>query len=331
MNATLDPEPRSGPSGPATAAQLTERDRAVAGFSAAQARVLERYDVHAESRFVDVPTIGGRAHVLESGDGPRLMMVIGGTIPAAMWAPLMGQLQGYRLYAMDLPGFGLTDPALYATDTMRQVTTGFLADVLDGLGIERAPFITNSQGSLWTTWLSLATPRRVEAQVLIGCPAHVLGTSAPLPMRLMSVPGLGRLLVRLNSPSTEQVEQVGRMVGEDLSSLPALRDVLLACERLPDYQASVVSLMHAVMRLGRARPDVVLAEPQLARIDHPVQMIWGADDPFGSPDVARRIAEAIPDAELHLVEGGHAPWFRDAPQVAHLAHGFLAGHDASAG
>lgn len=326
MNATIDPDRRSGPSAPATSAHLTERDEAIAEFTAAQARVLDRYDVQATSRLVETPTIGGRAHVLECGDGPPLVMVIGGTIPAAMWAPLMGQLRGYRLYAMDLPGFGLTDATPYATDTMRQVTTGFLADVLDGLGIERAPFITNSQGALWTTWLSLATPQRVQAQVQIGCPAHVLGTTAPLPMRLLSIPGLGGLLLRLGSPSVEQVEQVGRMVGEDLAARPELRDVLLACERLPDYQASMLALLHAVMRVGKARRQVVLDERQLAEVQHPVQLIWGAGDPFGSTEVARRVAAALHDAELHIIDGGHAPWFGDATKIARLAERFLAAH-----
>ncbi len=331
MNVTIDPNGRNpNPRSDIATGDAGGAAGVTAAFIAAQRRVLERYEVPAESSFVDVPAISGRAHVLVCGDGPPLVLVIGGTVPAAMWAPLMGQLQGYRLFAMDLPGFGLTDAIDYETSTLRRVTTGFLADVLDGLGIERARFITNSQGALWTTWLSLDTPRRVEAQVQVGCPAHVLGTTAPLPMRIMSLPGAGRLLARLSPPSTEQVEQVGRMVGEDFSSIPELRDVLLACERLPDYQRSMAALMSAVMRLGRARPEVVLDERSLAGIGHPVQMIWGADDPFGSLNVARRIASSIPDAELHMVEGGHAPWFLDAPKIARLARGFLEAHDASA-
>lgn len=43
---------------------------AVAGFLDAQHRVLERYRVDAERRFV-VPTVGGCAQVLVAGEGPR--------------------------------------------------------------------------------------------------------------------------------------------------------------------------------------------------------------------------------------------------------------------
>ena len=294
-----------------------------AQFRTAQQRVLDRYGVAANSRFIDVPVIGGGAHVLEAGDGPPLVMVIGGTIPAAMWAPLMAQLSGYRLYAMDLPGFGLTDAIPYEAASYRVTTVRFLAQLLDALGLQRVPFVTNSTGSLWTNWLSLDHPDRVTAQVQIGCPAHVLGTAAPLPMRLVSIRSIGRLLMRMQPPSVEQVERVGHAVREDLAAVPEIRDVLLACERLPTYAESMLALMHAHMRFGQPRREVVQTGADLAAVRHPVQLIWGEDDPFGSVEVARRVTGYLPDAQLDIVPGGHAPWFHHAAQVARLALDFL--------
>lgn len=299
---------------------------AIEAFCRAQSRVLDRHRVRAATRFVDVPAIGGRAHVLVSGDGPPLFLVIGGTIPAAFWAPLMPQLPGYTLYAVDLPGFGLTDPVAYQTASLRQTVVGFLADLMDGLGIGRSRFVTNSQGSLWTTWLSLDRPDRVTAQVQIGCPAHLLGTTAPWPMRLMSIGPLGRLLLRLQAPSVRQVERVFAMVHEDVSDLVEIRDLLLACERLPHYADSLLGLMSAVMRRGKVRPEIALTGEQLASVRHPVQLIWGDRDPFGSMDVARRAIDHLPDAELHIVSAGHAPWFHRAGEVGALARRFLAAH-----
>ncbi|HZD70197.1 MAG TPA: alpha/beta hydrolase [Actinomycetes bacterium] len=302
------------------------RSQPVEAFRTAQRRVLSRYGIAAKSRFVDVPAIGGTAHVLVVGAGPPLVMVIGGSIPAALWAPLMPQLQGYTLYAMDLPGFGLTEAVSYQTATMRSTVVGFLAQVLDGIGVERSRFVTHSQGSLWTTWLSLDQPERVAAQVHIGSTAHILGTSPPLPMRVMSIPPVGRLLLKLQSPSLRQVERVFAMVHEDVSEIPEIRDVLLACERLPAYGGSMLALMNAVMRVGRVRPEIALVGEQLALVSHPVQLIWGDRDPFGSVSVARRAAAFLPDAELHVVSGGHAPWFNRPEEVGALARRFLADH-----
>ena len=85
-----------------------------------------------------------------------------------------------------------------------------------------------------------------------------------------------------------------------------MRDVLLACECLPAYGDSMLSLMNAVMRHGNARPEIALTGDRLGRLGHPVQMIWGDRDPFGPLPVARRAAAILPDAELHVVPGGHA-------------------------
>lgn len=300
--------------------------RAVEEFETAQHRLLSRYGIAAESRFIDVPAIGGKAHVLVTGEGPPLAMVIGATTPAAFWAPLMPQLSAYTLYAMDLPGFGLTDPVQYRTATMRSTAVDFLAQVLDGLGVDRCPFLTHSMGSLWTTWLSLDRPQRVTAQVQVGCPALILGTSAPLPMRMMSIPAAGRLLLKLQPPSVRQVERVFEMVREAVSEIPEIRDVLLACERLPAYSPSMLALMNAVMRVGKARPQIALTGEQLTLLRHPVQLIWGDRDPFGSVDVARRSAGLLPDAELHIIAGGHAPWLNRAEEVGTHARRFLNDH-----
>ncbi|GJO50106.1 4,5:9,10-diseco-3-hydroxy-5,9,17-trioxoandrosta-1(10),2-diene-4-oate hydrolase [Mycobacterium marinum] len=295
-------------------------------FEDAQRRLLERFGLRAESRFVDVPAIGGRAHLLVVGEGPPLMMVIGGMVPAAFWAPLMPHLTGYTLYAVDLPGFGLTDGVDYSAKPLRSLAVEFLAQVLGGVGLQGVPFITQSQGSLWSAWLSLDHPGTVDAQVMVACPAHILGTTAHMPMRVMSISAIGRMLMTLQTPSHRQVDRVFAMVHEDVSGLGEVRDVLLACEQLPTYVGSFVGLLGAVMRFGRIRPEISLTGEQLADIRHPVQMIWGEDDPFGSVAVARRAMEFIPNGELNIVGGGHAPWFDQAEQVGDIAMRFLREH-----
>jgi pimeloyl-ACP methyl ester carboxylesterase len=178
-------------------------------------------------------------------------------------------------------------------------------------------------GSQWTAWLAADQPGRVTAQVMIGCPAFFLDTSAVLPFRLASVPGLGRLLMSLQRPSAASAERVMRMVGEDPTGLAELRDVLLAAQRMPTYTPSLLALMRAVMRWTQPRPEIVTTAHQLRGIAHPVRLIWGEQDTFGPPAAGRRIADLIPGADLHVVPGGHAPWFHHADPVAALIREFL--------
>ena len=303
---------------------------AVDQFTTAQRRMLACHGVDARARFVDVPCVAGRAQVLVVGDGPPVVMINGIGTPAAMWAPLMAQLGGFRFYAVDLPGFGLTDTVPDLTRHYRANAVQFLCETLDQLGLDQAAFVANSLGSRWAIWLALDMPERVSAMVHIGCPATALGTSAPLPMRLMSVPPLARLLMKLQPPSHKQVEQLSKMVHQHPLD-PELADLLLATERLPHFEHTFLATLNTMVRMRGARPGMALPESELGRIRQPTQIIWGDDDPMGSTDVARRVAAAIPDAELHIVEGGHAPWLTQAGPIGALVSAFLGKHTAASG
>ena len=292
------------------------------GFLRAQAAVLDRHGVEYERRFVDVPSIDGRAQLLVVGEGPPVVMVNGIGNPAAMWAPLAARLDGYTLFAVDLPGYGLTDtsPALNA-DLQRAAVT-FLREVLDGLGVERASFVANSLGSLWTSWFAIDEPHRVDRLVHVGCPALVLGTSAPLPMRLLSLRGLGSLITKLDPPSPAQVRRLSKLVNEH--PLPdEIAELLVATGRLPDFQRTLLSMLRRLVRLRGARPGMGLTVDQLSQIEHRSLLLFGADDPFGGPEVGERAARAMPHAQLEIVDGGHAPWIHHADQIASHVNDFL--------
>jgi 2-hydroxy-6-oxonona-2,4-dienedioate hydrolase len=239
--------------------------------------------------------------------------------------PLLAELDGLRFFAVDLPAYGLTDTTPRLADDLRPSAVHFLDEVLDGLGLDRAAFVANSLGSLWTCWLALDRPERVQALVHVGCPALALDTSAPLPMRVLSVRPLGRLLTRLRPPSPSQVEQLSKMVREH-PLVPELADLLLATERLPGFRATFLATLHGLLRLRGARPEMRLTAEQLARIYQPTLLCWGEDDPFGPPEVGERMAAAMPAAELHIAEGGHAPWLTQAGRIGPTATRFLHQH-----
>ncbi len=291
-------------------------------FIETQTAVLNRYGVDAEERFVDVPTVAGRAHVIVAGDGPPVVMVNGIGTPAAMWAPLMAQLDGHTLYAVDLPAYGLTNTTPSLTNDFRSTAVRFLGDVLDGLGLDRPSFVANSLGSLWAMWFAIDRPERVGAMVHVGCPAIVLDTSAPLPMRLLSIRTLGRLMMKLQPPSPRQVKQLSKMVNEHPLP-PEIADLVLATEQLPEFEPTFLATLHALVRLRGACPDMALTGDQLAQVNQPSLLIFAANDPMGAAPVGEQLAKTLPHAELHIVDGGHAPWVHHADQIAPLVTAFL--------
>lgn len=294
-------------------------------FIEAQQRMLDRFGAKAQSRFVEVPSISGRAHVLISGGGPPVVMVNGIGNPGAMWAPLMAELEEFRLFAVDLPAYGLTDTARGFAGELRRNAVRFLEEVLDALELDRPAFVANSMGSLWVSWLALDRGTRVAALVHVGCPALAPGTSAPIPMRVLSVRPLGRLITRLQPPSPTQVEQMSRMVRE-YPLVPELIELLIATERLPEFRQTFLSTLHALLRLRGSRPEARLTDEQLRKIVQPTLLVWGDDDPFGSPVVGERMAATMPAAELQVIGGGHAPWLTQARRIAPIARRFLQEH-----
>ncbi len=298
-------------------------------FLAAQSATLAHFGVEFEQRFVKTPIVGGRAQVLVAGDGPPAILVNGIGTPAAMFAPLMCKLNGLTLHAVDLPGYGLTDTTPTIAQDLRATAIAFLGQVLDGLKLDRPTIIANSLGSSWASWFAIDQPDRVGALVHIGCPALLLNTSAPLPMRLLSKRGLGRMMMRLQPPSHRQVEQLSRMVNE--YPLPStIADLLLATERLPGFEPTFLSMLGALIGLHGARPGMALGRDQLARIDTPTLLIFARNDPFGGEEVGRNAVDAMPDALLRIVDGGHAPWLHHADQIAPMIRGFLGSGPAPA-
>ncbi len=291
-------------------------------FSKAQAAVLNRYGITAEERWIEAPVVDGQAHILITGEGPPVIVLNGIGVPAAMLAPLMTHLDGVKQYAVDLPGYGLTDTTPNFADNLRANAVRFLTEVFDGLGLDRPAVVANSLGSLWASWLAIDQPDRVAALAHLGCPAIVLDTSAPLPMRLLSVRPLGRVMMKLQPPSERQVEQLAKMVHEHLLP-PEIAQLILATERLDHFEDAFLATLNRLLRLGGNRPELALTSHHLARIQAPTLLVFADDDPMGAAPTGRRVADAIVDAELHIVDGGHAPWLRHADQIAPVLQAFL--------
>jgi len=293
-----------------------------ADFSKAQAAVLDRYAIKAEEVWIKAPIVGGQAHILVTGEGPPVVMLNGIGTPAAMWAPLMTRLDGVRQYAVDLPGYGLTDISPNFAGDLPANAVRFVTEVLDGLGLNRPVVVANSLGSLWASRLAIDQPDRIAALVHLGCPAIVFETSAPLPMRLLSVRPLGRVMMKLQPPSERQVEQLAKLVHEHPLP-PEIAQLILATERLKHFQDTFLAMLNRLVRLRGNRPELALTADQLGRIQAPTLLVFADHDPMGAAPIGRRMAGAMVDAELHIVEGGHAPWLHHAEQIAPLLTAFL--------
>ena len=307
---------------------LEQADPQVEAAQAAENRLFDHYGLEVKIHFVQLDQPDIRVRVLESGSGPAVLLVPGGVGDGWIWASLMAKLKGWRLIVVNRPGGGMSDGIDHRVVDVRQLAVHTLTSVLDHFNLERIPVIGSSMGGLWSFWLALDRPERVAGMVQLGCPALILDSSAPFPMRLLSIPGLNGLLLRMMMPANrEKARDLPTFMGHPPEVGANWSEAEAECSyqfpRLPTYRTAWLSLMEVMLGLRGAKPTYRLEVDELKQVQTSVQFIWGDSDPFGSLDVAKQATDIVPDARLHTMSGGHLPWWDDADKCAHIIREFL--------
>ena len=215
-------------------------------------------------------------------DAPALVLSnsLGATL--AMWDPQAEALaQRFRLIRYDTRGHGGSDipSGPYSIDDVG----GDVVELLDHLGIERAHFAGLSLGGMTGMWLAAHAPERVGTLVLL-CSSPLLGPAKGWADRAV--------LVRRKGTA-------------------AIVDATLERWLSPHYDGDVTGLQamfEAIDDEGYANCCSIIEHMDLTadlpRIEAPTLIIAGAQDPATPPDVAERMAAAIPDARVEVLDPG---------------------------
>jgi pimeloyl-ACP methyl ester carboxylesterase len=275
-----------------------------------------------EHRSEHLPLIGApveHARVIETGEGPPLLLVHGAGMSASLWAPLLVHLTHRRCLAVDLPGCGLTDLFDHRGTDLRSHARSFLTAVMDVLDLDGVPIVANSLGSTYSLYLASAEPVRISHLALFGAPGVALpGGRGSLAMSLYSRPRWGRLMSAVSPPLKPGVARrlltsiCGRRAVDAVPD--EMLEVAAATLRISD--ATTRSLMPELFSGRTPHPHHALSDDELARVSASTRFVWGSEDRFQHPDAGRRAAGLMPDADLVEVRGGHHPWWDDAESCA---------------
>lgn len=290
----------------------------------------KHYGIEVKERFVEVSAAKRRVRMLECGNpnGEPLVFVQGGLGEALGWVGLMAELGDYRCISLDRPGSGFSDGIDFTEVDIPALATETLGAVLDAHDLEAASFAANSMGGWWTLRFAMARPKRVSRMVLIGCPALLLHTSAPVPMRLVGMPVLGKAMASLMVPtSPAKARDVPGFLGHPKSvgaEWPeALAEAYYRLGNLPDFKRSWHTLLRCFLRLSGPNPAMSLTAEALREVAQPTRFLWGKADPFGDLAAAREAVEAMPNASLEVVGTGHLPWWDEPARCAEHVREFV--------
>jgi pimeloyl-ACP methyl ester carboxylesterase len=275
--------------------------------------------------------VGVTLRLQETGDGPAVVFVHGASNSGASWAGLVARLDGFRCIALDRPGCGLSDPLPVPFADQRDLGTfaeSLIVDVLDALEIDAAHLVATSFGGYVALRTAAAHPDRVGRLVEYGWTVGAPSEPLPAVMRLAGKPRVGALFARI-PPSEWAVRALFRRIGlrQALDAGRVPQEVIDCYRDLLRDTWTMRNELRASSRVfsTRAGMDHLLLSPALLeRIEVPALFLWGEEDPFGGPEIARPFTAGVPGATLELLPGaGHAVWLDDADGIARRTRTFL--------
>ena len=297
-------------------------------YRRAEAKWWNHFDLEPTEEFIEIESPSTRFRVLEIGEGPPVVFVHGTAGAAPVWAPLVKELSGFRCLLLDRPGWGLSSPLDYSQGDYGSLSTALMRQVLDFLGLDRAHIIGGSIGNVWALRLAEAYPELVPGVVLIGGGPLTPAIPVPKIIRVIASP-LGAVMLRLPE-KPGRVRAILRGNGDgvslDAGRMEEFIEWRVALGRDTDSMLGERSMIRTIVdwRRGSFRPGLVFEDADLAALEVPTLMIYGASDPAGSVEIWQRFTEALPRASLRVVESaGHMPWFYDPAGIGRDVDRFL--------
>lgn len=241
----------------------------------------------------------GTIYVVESGEGPPIVLSHGVTLSVRTWFHQLELLpkDGFRAIAFDHRGHGesVLGEAGHSLDNLAED----VCTVLRGLDLRDAILVGHSMGGVAVQSFVARYPEvvreRVRGIVLLSTLAKTpfgsrstrtkarmerIFNRVPDTTPLWELPNLGLLLARVGfgrDPQPSHVELV--------------RQMMLACS--PETRRDAPRVLVGLDLTG-----------ELPKFDVPTLVIGGTADVLTPPGEARQMARLIPNARLELVEGG---------------------------
>jgi len=244
----------------------------------------------------------------EAGSGPALVLLHAGIADRTMWAEHLQPLAeaGYRVVAIDLPGFGEA-----AVPPGEQAAWLDVLRTMDELSIERAALVGNSFGGAVALRIAFVAPERVSALALISAPPPDM---EPSPQLAAAWEAEEEALERRDTEAATQISV-------DTWTMPGAPQDLR--ERVAAMQRRVFELQGTAEPEDAPDPLEEDAEA-LGRIDVPALAAAGEHDMVDFTEGAEKMAGTMPQARHAVIAGaGHLAPLETPVAFREMVLGFL--------
>jgi pimeloyl-ACP methyl ester carboxylesterase len=271
---------------------------------------------------------GHRLFYREAGDAeaPAVVLLHGFPTSSFMFRHLIPALADrYRVIAPDHLGFGLSDaPAADTFEYTFDALTDLTAGLLGSLGVRRYAVYVQDYGAPIAWRLALAQPDAITAIISQSGNAYDAGF----------VESFWKTVWDYQTEQTSESEfAVRQFFSLDATRWQYVTGVADETVVDPDTWFHDYALLsrpgNADVQLALLR-DYATNSPMYPKVHEffratgvPLLAVWGRGDPIFGPAGAEAFASDVPDAEIHLLDGGHFLLESALDQVAGLIRTFL--------
>lgn len=264
---------------------------------------------------------GTKIRYIVKGSGSPVLLIHGFGQFLEVWCLNIGPLsQHYQVYAMDLPGHGLSEKP--AVDCTFSFVTEFIIDFMEALGIGHASLIGHSMGGSICLDEAINFPDKVDRIILVD--SGSLSGKVPLLYRLCALPVLGDILVRptIKAGVRSRIKRTfynSDLVTEDMVNLSY--ELL----RKPGVKDTMLSIIRSGASISKSNLETIVTD-NLRLVKVPTLLIHGAQDKAIPLEYAHDACRLIPDCRLEIIdECGHCPHLEKASEFNEAVISFLGG------
>lgn len=300
----------------------------------------------AESHFVGTRDV--TLHVVEAGRGPLVVLLHG--FPEFSWSwrhqlPALAAA-GFRAVAVDLRGHGLSGrPRGVAAYGVARLAAD-VDELIRALGVERAAAVVGHDwGGIVGYRFAARYPQRLERLVVLNSP-HPAAMARGLLRNAQALRSAYALAIMLPAlPERALAAADGALIRGVLRAFratPVRDDELEPYVEMARRAEWLRGGLDVYRAMGRALGAAVLARvpivggvlaraapwrdaPRSGRVDAPVLVIWGEEDPFLAPHLAEPPRSLVPNVRVERLAGASHDVMLDRPaRVNALLLDFLA-------
>lgn len=265
------------------------------------------------------------------GTGHPLLLIHGFGASIGHWRkniPVLADA-GYRVFALDLLGFGNSDKPIldYTVEVWQEQIQAFWQEKIQIPTV----FVGNSIGGLLSLMVATDSPEMTAGVIAINCAGGLNHRPEELNFPLRVVMGAFAKIVSSPVSGTflfnqiRQKKRLRRTLSQVYRDRAAITDELVEMLYQPSCHPNAQKVFASVIT---APPGPTPGE-LLPRLERPLLVLWGEDDPWTPLSGARiyqELAATRPNVTFHSIpNAGHCPHDEKPQQINELAIDWLKG------